>query len=102
MSAIEIWSRSIFEPSSEILSSCHVWGCTAYVLEQKLNNPEVNSPNWDPRSLRWVNIGFIKIHSTQVGLVLNLLTGSILPQCHVVFDDMFSTMVSSIATYPEV
>ena len=40
---------------------------------------------------------FRNIHSTQFGLVLNLLTGSILPQYHVLFDDMFSTMVSSTA-----
>ena len=37
-----------------------------------------------------------------VGLVLNLLTGSISPWYHVVFDDMFSTAMSSTAKYPEV
>ena len=47
-------------------------------------------------------MGFIKMHSTQVGLVLNLLTGSISPHFHVVFDDMFSTVMSSIAADPEV
>ena len=36
---------------------------------------------------------FSKMHSTQVWLVLNLLTGSISPQYHVVFDDMFSTVM---------
>ena len=57
-------------------------------------------PNWDPRSRIGVNIGFIKINFTQVGLILNLLTGSISPQHHVVFDDMFSTVASSTAAYP--
>ena len=47
-------------------------------------------------------MGFSKIHSTQVGLVLNLLTGSISPQFHVVFDDMFSTVMISTAADPEV
>ena len=47
-------------------------------------------------------MGFSKIHSTQVGLVLTLLTGSISPQFHVVFDDMFSTVMSSTAADPEV
>ena len=47
-------------------------------------------------------MGFRKMHSTQVGLVLNLLTGSISPQCHVVFDEMFSTIMSSTAADPEV
>ena len=47
-------------------------------------------------------MGFSKIHSTQVGLVLNLLTVSISPQYHVVFDEMFSTVMSSTAADPEV
>ena len=47
-------------------------------------------------------MGFKKMHSTQGGLVLNLFTGSISPQYNVVFDDMFSTLVSSTATDPEV
>ena len=47
-------------------------------------------------------MGFSNTHSTQVGLVLNLLTGSISPQYHVVFDDMFSTVMISTAADPEV
>ena len=45
-------------------------------------------------------MGFRKMHLTQVGLVLNLLTVSISPQHHVLFDDMFSTVVSSTAADP--
>ena len=45
---------------------------------------------------------FSKMHSTQVGLVLNLLTGSISPQYHVVFYDMFSTVMISTAAHTEV
>ena len=47
-------------------------------------------------------MGISKMHSAQVRLVLNLLTDSILPQYHVVFDDMLSTVVISTATDPEV
>ena len=46
-------------------------------------------------------MGFRKMHSTQVGLVLNLLTGSISPQYHVLFDDIFSTVMISTAADPE-
>ena len=42
------------------------------------------------------------MHSTQVGLVLNLLTGSISPHFHVGFDDMFYTVMSSTAADPDV
>ena len=87
---------------SETLSNCHVWGCPTYVLEPKLQKPGVKIPKWDLRSRRGVNMGFSKMHSTQVGLVLNLLTGSISSQFHVVFDDMFSTVMSSTAADPEV
>ena len=36
ISSIKIWSRSRFDPVSETLSNCHVWGCTTYVLEPNL------------------------------------------------------------------
>ena len=36
LSAIGIWSRSRFEPVSETLINCHVWGFQTYVLEPKL------------------------------------------------------------------
>ena len=79
---------------SETLINCYVWGCPTYVLEPKLKNPGLKINKWYPRSLRGVNMVFRKIHSTQFGLVLNLLTGSIFPQYHVVSDYMFSTVLS--------
>ena len=54
-----------------------VWGYTTYILEPKFQKPGANIPKWAPRSQRGVNMGFSKMHSAQVGLVLNLLTGSI-------------------------
>ena len=44
LSAIEMWSSSRFEPVSENLSNCHVWGCLTYVLEPKLQKPGVKVP----------------------------------------------------------
>ena len=102
LSDIEIWSRSRFEPVSETLSNCHVWVCPAYVLEPKLQKPGMKIPKWDPRIRRGVNTGFRNMYSTQVGLVINLLTGSISPQYNVLFDDMFSTVMSSTSADPEV
>ena len=66
LSDIEICLRSRFEPVSETLSNCHVWGCPTYVLETKLQNPGVKIPKWAPRSRRGFNMGFSKMHSTQV------------------------------------
>ena len=62
LSAIEIWSRSRFEPVSETLSNCHVWGCPTYVLEPKLQKPGVKISKCPPRSRRGFNMGFSKMH----------------------------------------
>ena len=45
-------------------------------------------------------MGFNKIHSIQVRLVLHLVMGSIYPHYHVVYDDIFSEVVSIIAADP--
>ena len=47
-------------------------------------------------------MGFSKMNSAQVGLVLNLIIDSISPQYHVVFYDMLSTVIIIIATDPEI
>ena len=47
-------------------------------------------------------MGFSKMHSTQVGLVITLITSSIPPQYYVVFDDILSTVTSSTAADPEI
>ena len=97
LSAIEIWFRSRFDTVSETISNCHVWGCPTYILESKLQKTGTQIPNWAPRSRRGVNMGFSKMHSTQVGLVLNLLTGSISTQYFVVLDAIFYNVLSSTA-----
>ena len=67
LSAIEIWSRSRYEPMSETLRNFHIWSFTTYVLELKLHKPGVKITKWDPRSQRGVNMVFSKMHSAQVG-----------------------------------
>ncbi len=52
-------------------------------------------PRWAPRSQRGVFVGLSTIHSSEVPLVLlNLETGSVTQQYHVVFDDRYSTVAS--------
>ena len=50
LSAIDIWSRSRFDPVSETLRNCHVWVCPTYVLELNLQKPRVKVHKWAPRS----------------------------------------------------
>jgi hypothetical protein len=71
----------------------HVWGCPTYVLDPKLQEGK-KLPRWQPRSRQGMFLGLSPKHSSDVPLILNLQTGSISPQYHVVFDDMFSTVVS--------
>jgi hypothetical protein len=75
------------------LCDLHVWGCPVYVLDSTLQQGK-KLPCWQPRSRRGLFLGYSPHHSSDVPLVLNLQTGSISPQFHVVFDDSFSTVHS--------
>ena len=71
----------------------HTWGCPVFVLDPQLQSGQ-KLPRWQPRSRQGVFMGLSSIHSSEVPLVLNMSTGSITPQFHVVFDDSFSTVPS--------
>ena len=94
MSTYEIWSRFSFIPIKEILYTCHTWGATTYVLEAKLQKGGSHIPKWAPHSHHGVFLGFSRLHSTMVGLIINLHNQYISPQFHIVFDEMFTTVVS--------
>jgi hypothetical protein len=81
------------------LRDLHVWGCPVYVLDPTLQQGK-KLPRWQPRSRRGVFLGYSPHHSSDVPLVLNLQTGSISPQFHVVFDDSFSTVASLAVETP--
>ena len=81
------------------LRNLHVWGCPVYVLDPSLQAGK-KIPRWEPRSKRGVFCGLSNIHLSEVPQVLNLTTGSITTQFHVIFDDRFTT-VPSIAREEE-
>jgi len=101
LAPIELWTRSTFLPTKDMLSNCHTFGCPVYVLEPKLQKSGIKIPKWAPRSRRGLNMGFSRMHSTLIGLVLNLTTHSITPQFHLVYDDMFTTVYSDGNQAPE-
>jgi Reverse transcriptase (RNA-dependent DNA polymerase) len=92
-SPMDIFTRSMVPRHG--LKDLHVWGCPCYVLEPKLQNGQ-KLPRWQPKSRRAVFLGISPNHSSNVPLVLNLKTGNISPQFHVVFDDFFTTVMSVI------
>ena len=94
LAPLDLFSRLRSDQSR--LQQCHVWGCPVYVLDNALADGK-KLPRWKPRSSRYVFVGMSSKHASTVPLVLNLETGAISPQFHIVFDDWFTT----VATNPE-
>ena len=78
----------------------HVWGCPVYVLDKTIADGK-KLPRWDSRSKRQVFVGTSRKHASTVPLVLNLETGAITPQFHVVFDDWFAMVTSDPDKLPD-
>jgi hypothetical protein len=78
----------------EILRRCRVWGCPVYVLDPKLQDRK-KLPKWVARARRGQFLGFSTQHSSTVGKILNLRTGYVSPQYHVVYDELYSTVGST-------
>mmetsp|Transcript_15060 Transcript_15060/g.36762 ORF Transcript_15060/g.36762 Transcript_15060/m.36762 type:complete len:970 (-) Transcript_15060:1237-4146(-) len=69
----------------------HVWGAPVYVLDPKLQDGK-KIPKWDARARRGMYLGVSPVHSSLVSRVLNLQTGNVSPQYHVVVDDLYTTV----------
>ena len=88
----EIWFSA--RGTSEVeLPRTHVFGCPVYVLDPALQDGK-KIPKWDPCARLGLFLGFLDLHSSQVPMVLNVTTGRISPQFHVIFDDKFDTVHS--------
>jgi hypothetical protein len=87
----KIWS-SVRNTGNE-LARAHVFGCPIYVLDPALQD-RTKIPKWNSRARLGLFLGFSEWHSSQVPLVLNVTTGKISPQYHVIFDDKFETVHS--------
>ena len=91
LSPNELWSRS--RATGHELRRAHPFGCPVFVLDPTLQDGH-KIPKWDTRARRGMFVGFSPSHSSLVPLVLNISTGKITPQFHVVFDDKFHTVMS--------
>jgi hypothetical protein len=90
LSPNEVWS-SCRAPIEEF-HHAHVFGCPVYVLDAALQDGH-KIPKWAPRAHLGIFLGFSMLHSSQVPIVMNVDTGKISPQFHVIFDDKFETVV---------
>ena len=98
LSDIDTWLKTRFDTVLENLNTFHVWYFLTHVLEPNFQKPRMRITEWYPRFLRGINMVIVNIHSTQVGLVLNIVNGSMLLQFHVLFDGMFHTVVIITST----
>ena len=94
----DIWS-GVRSPNSTELPRSHVFGCPVYVLDASLQDGK-KIPKWSPRARLGLFLGFSELHFSQVPLILNVSTGHISPQFHVLFDDKFETVNSLPANQP--
>jgi len=90
---IELFSKTAFSDYTH-LHRLHVFGCPVYVLDPKLQD-EKKLPKWNPRSRRGQFLGYSPDHATTVGRILNLKTGFVSPQYHVIYDDKFTSVPNS-------
>lgn len=77
------------------IQRARVFGSPAYVLHPKLADGK-KIPKWDPRSRQGQFLGFSLDHSSTIGVIRNLRTGSTTPQFHVVYDELFTTVDNSV------
>ncbi len=80
-------SKDLFDPTT-----LHVFGSPCFVLDSRLQSGIAGPPKWEPRSRLGIFAGHSPPHAGSVALVLNPRTGHVLPQFHIIFDDLFMTV----------
>jgi hypothetical protein len=79
------------QPEHKAIQKARVWGCPVYVLDPTLQDGK-KLPKWKKRSRCGMYLGPSPVHAESVGRILNLESGAISPQYHVVYDELFSTV----------
>ena len=97
-SPVDIFTATRWDKSR--LRHLHVFGAPAYVLQPKLMDGQ-RIPRWKPRSERYIYVGQSEKHPQSVALVLSPDTGKISAQYHVVIDDRFQTVSSTVDDLPD-
>jgi hypothetical protein len=90
LSPIEIFSK---HKDSNRLKDFHPFGGPVVALKASLQKGH-KIPKWQPRSRMAIYLGNSTHHAINAHLVLNIQTGLVSPQYHVVFDDNFTTTKS--------
>jgi hypothetical protein len=86
---------SLKDPNYTDLRRARVWGCPVYVLDPTLQDGQ-KLPKWKKRTRLGMNLGVSEHHSSNINRVLSLDTGHVSPQYHVVYDELFTTVVGDL------
>ena len=73
------------------VTTFHTFGCLLYALDSVLASGK-NLPKWNARYVLGLYLGNSLRHARSVSQVLNLDTGRISPQFHVIHDEFFNTI----------
>ena len=73
----------------------HIFGSPCCILDPKLCQKQY-IPKWTPRSRKSVYLDISPQCAGSVALVLNLKSGYISPQFHIIFDDDFTTTTARL------
>ena len=79
----ELFCKSASPNISNLLSNLRVWGCPAWVLDPQLQEGNY-LPKFSARSHCGMYVGSSSQHADTIGRILNLQTGHVSPQFHVV------------------
>ena len=88
-SPLERFSRSDVQPN---IKYWQPFGCPVFVLDGELQTTRRIKNKWEERSKIGVYLGRSPHHARSVALVLNLTTGHVSPQFHVMFDPSFQAI----------
>ena len=70
----------------------HIWGYPMSILAEENQSGITGTPKWEPRARAEVYLGHSPSNAANMALLLNLKTGHVSPQYHIVDDDEFSTV----------
>jgi len=73
-----------------------IFRCLTYALDPNLQD-DTKIPKWSPRY--WLfgqYFGFMKLHSSLIGLICNLCTNHVSAQLHDAYDQLYSTVYGGL------
>ena len=98
LSPLDIFSGTR-QPQRRLLDM-HVWGSPAYLLDKRIADGK-KLPHFQPKSERTMFVGVSPNHLAGTPRVLNLRTRAITHPYHLVVDDWFNTVTSTIDEIPD-